>query len=289
MTSLPIAAELAPDHDARLQAVEEELRRKWEARIAAATAGSNALAVEEVHIDQSTSFNVVASSGGVTTMLPTTALVADGQGQDTTATTPPVVAGGATNPPVERVRLDESCAFQLANANTTANHSDNGDTRSFDVESNHRLPSHSDRHGRPHKTTCILGKKKQQILSGIAVLLVIVTAVLVPVLVTKNNKNDENPSEHKLTLPILKTVRERGFLRCKAESLESEKGVGFTIDLVRVMPAFLSRVCLFFLKVGLHHPSVSRPCCCYFQRRNQSGLSCHAVSRAFRSTQPWRT
>ena len=42
------------------------------------------------------------------------------------------------------------------------------------------------------------------------------------------------PPVGQLILPILQTVRERGFLRCKAERLGTEKGVGFTIDLVSV-------------------------------------------------------
>jgi len=59
---------------------------------------------------------------------------------------------------------------------------------------------------------------------------------------SNNNGSMDAPVKR---LPVLQTVRERGMLLCKPESLEAELGEGFTLDLVSFFPIVCRQVVLF--------------------------------------------
>jgi hypothetical protein len=125
---------------------------------------------------------------------------------------------------IEKVEIDASAFFDLEDSDSNKNH---GQKQASDgAESKRR-------------------QRRILVVLMVALMIMIGTAIIVAVvIITANNSSSDSTStipttdpdrdQTKTTMqPMLQTIQERGILRCKPESLEGEKGVGFTIDLVR--------------------------------------------------------
>ncbi|CAB9506114.1 Putative amino-acid ABC transporter-binding protein YhdW [Seminavis robusta] len=143
----------------------------------------------------------------------------------------------------QTVEIDRSAAFDLGDRNSAYNSNYGNNHNNRNASSDY-----------PNKALSDATRRKYFLASTILVLVVILVAVVVPTAVAKSSSEDvllvsndtsitnnqiDNDATSALTtaLPVLQSVRERGFLRCKPESLEVEKGAGFTIDLCRAIAA----------------------------------------------------
>ncbi|CAB9528589.1 extracellular solute-binding protein [Seminavis robusta] len=115
----------------------------------------------------------------------------------------------------QTVEIDRSAAFDLGDRNSAYNSNYGNNHNNRNASSDY-----------PNKALSDATRRKYFLASTILVLVVILVAVVVPTAVAKSSSED-----------VLLSVRERGFLRCKPESLEVEKGAGFTIDLCRAIAA----------------------------------------------------
>ena len=109
---------------------------------------------------------------------------------------------------------------------------------------------------------------------------------------SSTSDNNDRPTDSDIErLPLLQVIRDRGHLRCKPESLETQKEEGFTIDLVSWHCVW---ICIgSYLKCsGIlvshgvcfcwsdHFYTVPRHCCGCLWRSIQSRIYRHGISRA---------